>query len=312
MLPTEFTEHSELVPISEIVEQISPIADTAYDWKQRKNVYSKVDLDRMTLCTYSKAAYIIRGETIHSLFSIQVDNETQNISSDKLSLLQEEFKYVRVLIIDEFSMMPQKMFGVVDIRLRIIKADDRYFGGLSIFLVGDPGQLLPVCGAPLYYNKSNKPNNLDGFKAYSQFKIVVKLEVERQKTSNDIRQQKFIELLPRCRNGENTVEDWQLLLENSVSPTNIQKFSDATKLFFENDKVDTYNNQKLSYNLNLTKRLPSDQCNGLSNQLYISINSQITLTSNLWTSKGLVNSANGIIKDIIVLDDFVHGDIPMA
>lgn len=75
---------------------------------------------------------------------------------------------------------------VVNIRLRLIIADDRYFGGLSIILVGDSGQLLPVCGAPLYFNKSNKPNNLNGFKAYSQFKIVVKLEqVERQKTSND-------------------------------------------------------------------------------------------------------------------------------
>lgn len=106
-----------------------------------------------------------------------------------------------------------------------------------------------------------------------------------------IRQQKFIELLPRCRNGENTVEDWHQLLENSVSATNIKKFSNATRLFLENDKVDTYNNQKLcelnkpimyvqSKNSSI-KRLPSDQSNGLSNQLYISINSQITLTSNL-------------------------------
>lgn len=50
-------------------------------------------LDKTLRCCAptARAAYIIRGETIHSLFSIQVDNETQNISSEKLSLLQEEF-----------------------------------------------------------------------------------------------------------------------------------------------------------------------------------------------------------------------------
>lgn len=63
---------------------------------------------------------------------------------------------------------------------------------------------------------------------------------------------------------------------------------------------------------NSFKRLSSEQGSGLANHFYVAINAQITLTSNLWISKGLVNSANGIVKDIIVSDDYVPGDIPVA
>ncbi|RNA16738.1 ATP-dependent DNA helicase pif1 [Brachionus plicatilis] len=128
------------------------------------------------------------------------------------------------------------------------------------------------------------------------------IHIEKQTNqTNDIRQEKFIKLLPRCRNGENTLEDWQLFLENSVTSTNISKFPNSTGLFLENEKVDTYNHQKLAelnqpfmliqaYKSNYkAKRLDFDQFFGLSNCVYLSTNSLVNLTTNIWTPKGLVN-----------------------
>ncbi|CAF1048474.1 unnamed protein product, partial [Brachionus calyciflorus] len=140
----------------------------------------------------AKAAFIIRGETIHN------------------------FYLVRFIIIDEYSMLSQKMLGIIDNRLKQIKDNNKIFGGVS----------------------ANKPLNIDRYKEYHQFKAIVKLEKAERQTNleNNLKQQHLIDLLPRCRNGENTTEDWKLLLENSVNPNNVHNFTDAITLFLENDK----------------------------------------------------------------------------
>ncbi|CAF1066323.1 unnamed protein product [Brachionus calyciflorus] len=131
-----------------------------------------------------------------------------------------------------------------------------------------------------------------------------------------------MDLLPRCRNGQNTLEDWLLLLENAFDSNNIKNFNEATMLFIQNEKVNQHNNKKLielqmpiinilaKNSSKKVQRLDSDQAMGLSNSIYTCINSKITLTNNLWTSRGLVNSANGIIRDIIVPIGYTRGDLP--
>lgn len=48
-------------------------------------------------------------------------------------------------------MVSQVMLHLIDYRLREATGkSDLYFGGISIILTGDPGQLLPVLGTPLY------------------------------------------------------------------------------------------------------------------------------------------------------------------
>ncbi|RMZ93354.1 ATP-dependent DNA helicase, partial [Brachionus plicatilis] len=103
----------------------------------------------------AKAAYLIKGETIHSLFEINgssIKNKSIEIKSKKLRKLQEKFKGITHVIIDEYSMLSQAMFGLIDNRLRQATGKlEELFGGLSIILTGDPGQLLPVGGSPLYH-----------------------------------------------------------------------------------------------------------------------------------------------------------------
>ncbi len=102
----------------------------------------------------SKAAFIISGETLHSVLEIPVQSKSSvflPLKNEKLKELQEKFKNCKILIIDEFSMLSQVMIAKVDSRLRQIKPDvDLIFGGISVILAGDPAQLLPVCATPVY------------------------------------------------------------------------------------------------------------------------------------------------------------------
>ena len=45
------------------------------------------------------------------------------------------------------------MLGKIDRRLRQAKNKYHLFGGISVILIGDPGQLLPVGQSPLYDTK---------------------------------------------------------------------------------------------------------------------------------------------------------------
>jgi ATP-dependent exoDNAse (exonuclease V) alpha subunit len=100
----------------------------------------------------AKAAFLINCETIHSLFNISPNHEFKDLSGKKLKDLQELFREVKFILIDEFSMMSQSMLAKIDSRLRQAKNVNEFFEGISVILTGDPGQLLPVSGTPLYYD----------------------------------------------------------------------------------------------------------------------------------------------------------------
>ena len=88
-----------------------------------------------------------------------------------LQKMQEELSSMKYLIIDEMSMVGRKVFGMIDRRLRqaFPRNSQVVFGGCSILLFGDFGQLPPVMDLPLYTTITRSDLSDQGNRAYQQF-----------------------------------------------------------------------------------------------------------------------------------------------
>ena len=193
-------------------------------------------------------------------------------------------------------MLSQVMLCKIDQRLRQAKNCNNPFGGISVILIGDPGQLLPVGGSPLYDKKLKSNLAQGGFIAYQKFKNVVILESVMMQQNQE--QAHFMELIPRLRNGQSTLADYELLLTRIPTENNKNAFKNAIRIFNDNESVDKYNIEKLidlKTPINETKannsskkaqNSPSSDFGGLVNSVFLSVGSNITLTANTWIRKG--------------------------
>ena len=208
---------------------------------------------------YGIAAFSIKGSTLHSSFQLPIRGK-RNADLKGLALchLQSSLSFVKYIIIDEFSVLGQRMLGWLDKRCRQgTGKGNLFFGGISVILVGDTAQLPPISDKVLYHGKPTDDLALQGYCAYKQFTSVVKLVRNERAASSS---QAFRELLIRLRNGESTVEDWKLLMSRNPSNfTNEYQEQFMTRLAFENEYVNSYNLKRLQ-DLG-TSRVKIDQCN---------------------------------------------------
>jgi hypothetical protein len=107
------------------------------------------------LATTGKAADLIGGYTVHDTrrgLALPVGSKQSKpldpLDGQRLKDLQREWNGTIAVIIDEYSMLRQKELYWIDQRLRqiMVGKDNVQFGGLSVILSGDPGQIPPVQG----------------------------------------------------------------------------------------------------------------------------------------------------------------------
>ena len=93
-----------------------------------------------------KAAFNIQGCTIHSTFLIPANQrlEYKQLDQSRLNTLRSKLRHVKLLIIDEISMVGANMFNFINQRLQDVMGNNTPFGGVNLLLVGDLFQLRPV------------------------------------------------------------------------------------------------------------------------------------------------------------------------
>lgn len=178
------------------------------------------------LAPTSVAAAEIEGMTIHSFLGDGRNrrNKTNVLKRPGQVKLENEWRFVEYLILDEMSMVGLSLLGRLNKLVASAKHCDPMttMGGINIILFGDYIQYSPVFDKPLYYdfsaiaakntNKSTKLPTENEIQQKSARSLVLQINcvviLEQQMRTKDLPYQA---LLNRVRNGEGSHDDWLLL-----------------------------------------------------------------------------------------------------
>ena len=198
-------------------------------------------------CAFTgKASHQVQGYTINTLFKMPfgAKKKREQLTGKKLAELQSKMANLKVLIIDEISMVDNEMWIDMSNRLCKIKdKDDLPFGGVHVLAVGDLFQLLPVRGRPVWEMHSLDSNsNILGYPlGYNVWKEEVKLfefdEIMRQKDEKP-----WADFLNRLRESPLSEED-SLYIKEQLIDKDHDIIPDASYITLTNDRSDFFNDQ---------------------------------------------------------------------
>lgn len=115
-------------------------------WNQSSIEGKKVQVCALTGC--ASMLLECKASTIHSWSGIGLGNGTPDAIVKKIRnspYYRSNWMTTKVLIVDEVSMMSQKMFDLLDFIGKTILRNSRPFGGIQLIFSGDFFQLSPVC-----------------------------------------------------------------------------------------------------------------------------------------------------------------------
>ena len=274
------------------------------------------------------AARNIGGSTLHSLLAIPAKkgggDGVSPLKDARLLALQETFAHVRYLVIDEKSMVGARLLAAVDARLRQAHPahSDQPFGGMSVVLVGDFGQLPPVGDAPMFSTSSVGAAQPDaatkaGRAAYRSFFGAFELEQVHRQAGDE--QAQFRALLAALHDGGLDREQWQLLCTRRTRPDD-PAIVNLPRLYANAADVLAYNLERLhrvcpdaavvraEHSDGTAAKAATDLAGGLPAQTYLGTGATVMLTANLAVQLGLVNGARGTVVAVV----YAPGTAPPA
>ena len=259
------------------------------------------------------AARNVHGVTLHQAFRLPVQHGYQsalhNLSPKSLKLLQDKFKSIHTIIIDEISMISAQTFTQIHQRLCSIAQSTQPFGNYNVICFGDFLQLRPVRGHYMFTETT----------LWHLF-IPYFLQANMRQQNDP----QFINLLNAIRYGHLQPEHLQLLLKRHISnfpdidltpylhifPT--IKMAQQHNTLMQNRLNPNYATHEAKhtfspYDVQAGSTPPDDlipaddrEAGGLPRNLHLSIGTRIMLLRNLLTSQGLVNGAMGYVHDIVI------------
>ena len=272
------------------------------------------------LCAYMGfAAFNISGQTICSAFHKKMYKGTYNhLSADELNTFRIKYRHLKVVIIDEISMVGNKMLNFIDTRLQQLTGSKAAFGGLSVIAVGDLYQLKPVNDFLICLDLKEGASSLARNLWKELFTMYELVDIMRQK--DDLA---FAQLLNRLRVNEMTEEDKQKLQTRVFDRDTGDYPKDAVHLFARNVYVKKHNDNILSqlpgekfvipcHDNVVSANIPAKECQRLINSLpddysntgqlmkslTVVVGMIVVHTANVDVEDGLTNGATGVVKQI--------------
>ena len=101
------------------------------------------------------AASNIKGQTLHTLFSFNFGAEYMSLNDKQRDEKRAIYKNLKILIIDEISLVDADMFYKIDLRLRELMQKQVPFGNVAVILLGDIMQMCPISGRYIFLSPRN-------------------------------------------------------------------------------------------------------------------------------------------------------------
>lgn len=253
------------------------------------------------------AALAVGGQTLHSWAGLKPLSEKE---AAKHHCAKKPWLAVRVMVVDEISMVPGWLLDLLDRGGRMHRNPVLPFGGIQMIFCGDFLQLAPVDGKLCFHSaawKSLAPQRFELSFAFRQ--------------GNDLA---FAAMLSEIRIGEPSDTTLTALAQHRPREDNDIM---PTKLYSTHRDVDTENAQRLEQlpgapysflarDSGLQKILA--KANSWSNaptHLHLKVGAQVVLLKNLALSRGLVNGSRGVVTGFTASCEpvvrFAHETLPM-
>jgi len=268
--------------------------------------------------TTGAAAVLLGGTTLHKFLGMGLCDGSLEVLRAAAARRARgpagaAMRRVRLLIVDEVSMLPRNFLDRVDLILRVLRREDRFFGGLQVVFFGDFYQLPPVDTRAGF-----------AFESAAWAALIDDANVIQLRTPHRQADPAFFALLQRARAGALTDADRAALdarvgaplapaLEAAgVRPTRVvphravaerlnmrelAKLPDAGQVVLSAATVarGVAAGQRKAVAAQL-ERLVRDV--PVPSRLPLRVGAQVTLTWNLDVSRGLVNGARGLLVGI--------------
>jgi len=254
------------------------------------------------------SAVLIKGSTIHRTLGIGTGNDSIEKLIFKIKSNRDLYKWWRimeVLVLDEVSMLNPDLLDKLELMARLLRRNDKPFGGVQLVFSGDFLQLPPVKSPNGYCFNARCWARL-----FPAFSVVELLKNYRQ---DDVAFQKCLD---ECRFGQLSEESHELLLSRegvSVAKDGIE----PTTIFSTRRNVEEFNNGELDRLFNADNSLQfyhyemDYEANAgvfadvyikdviASENLYLCKGVQVILVANLDTDCGLCNGSRGVVVDFL-------------
>ena len=263
------------------------------------------------------AAANIEGQTLHTLFSFNFGAGHMSLSDKMRDQKRSLYKNLKMLIIDEISLVDADMLYKIDLRLREITQIGVPFGNVAILVLGDLMQMRPVSGRYIFLQPRNPQfyltSEIDPL--WHKFECI-NLEINhRQGEDKD-----YADTLNRIRVGKETTDDVKILKERvrTAKSDDIKKEKSALYIFGTNANVNKINKRRLHatcgdeykidaicYHKTIKKFYPPEGKGGevhktsFQKVLRVKIGAKLMLIHNIDTCDGLTNGARGELIAVI-------------
>ncbi len=249
--------------------------------------------------TTGAAALLIGGSTLHSFLGIGLgakdaaDLAQGLLTNSKKKPIVARLRALRLLIIDEISMLSNVLFTKVSSLLSILRNTDAPFGGVQLVLCGDFCQLPPV-----------EPDYAFLCEEWDRCELQVVHLTQSFRHDSDTAFQEVLTGARWAQLAPTQVDSLRALTRRSPPSNGIQ----PTRLFALNKDVDRINDAELARLIDTGKETReyttrysskeaegwADACN-VPRSVKFAVGAQVVLTRNIDPEAGLVNGSRGVV-----------------